>query len=184
MVGGAGNDTLYGVGGNDQLFGNSGNDTLVGGTGNDTLNGGAGNDTYRFDLGDGQDHLQTGFLDDTLRFGSTIAPSAISYRRLGNDLVFSHTNGTDKITVDGWYGPSTTALNQVMFEADGTTLSYGTLTNGGMNINDQYNYAAGQGAVLIEDWGGNDTLTFAAGIAKADITRSRVGQDLVFTRTA
>ncbi|WP_281868409.1 immunoglobulin-like domain-containing protein, partial [Pseudomonas sp. BR1R-5] len=44
LMGGAGNDILFGQGGNDTLDGGKGNDMLLGGTGNDTLIGGQGND--------------------------------------------------------------------------------------------------------------------------------------------
>jgi surface adhesion protein len=44
LLGGAGNDILFGSGGNDSLDGGKGNDILLGGTGNDTLMGGQGND--------------------------------------------------------------------------------------------------------------------------------------------
>ncbi|NVZ73213.1 type I secretion C-terminal target domain-containing protein, partial [Pseudomonas costantinii] len=44
LLGGAGDDILFGQGGNDTLDGGKGNDILLGGTGNDTLIGGPGND--------------------------------------------------------------------------------------------------------------------------------------------
>nr|WP_263287941.1 Ig-like domain-containing protein [Pseudomonas sp. BF-R-24] len=44
LLGGAGNDILFGSGGSDTLDGGKGNDILLGGTGNDTLMGGQGTD--------------------------------------------------------------------------------------------------------------------------------------------
>ncbi|WJM91720.1 retention module-containing protein [Pseudomonas brenneri] len=44
LLGGSGDDILFGQGGNDYLDGGKGNDILLGGTGNDTLIGGKGND--------------------------------------------------------------------------------------------------------------------------------------------
>ena len=44
LLGGAGDDILFGQGGNDYLDGGKGNDILLGGTGDDTLIGGQGND--------------------------------------------------------------------------------------------------------------------------------------------
>ncbi|WP_421527575.1 immunoglobulin-like domain-containing protein, partial [Pseudomonas brenneri] len=44
LLGGAGDDILFGQGGNDYLDGGKGNDILLGGTGSDTLIGGQGND--------------------------------------------------------------------------------------------------------------------------------------------
>ena len=40
-----GNDTLKGDAGNDKIYGGFGNDSVFGGAGNDTIDGGAGNDT-------------------------------------------------------------------------------------------------------------------------------------------
>ncbi|RQO58833.1 type I secretion C-terminal target domain-containing protein, partial [Pseudomonas sp. KBW05] len=52
LLGGAGNDILFGQGGNDTLNGGAGNDILVGGKGNDVLTGGAGADTFVWLKGD------------------------------------------------------------------------------------------------------------------------------------
>lgn len=48
LLGGLGNDVLWGLGGNDSLDGGAGNDFLSGGAGNDTLRGGAGIDTVSY----------------------------------------------------------------------------------------------------------------------------------------
>ena len=187
IIGGtSGNDTLSGLAGNDFIGGNGGNDVLIGGTGDDILDGGAGVDTYLFDLGDGQDRLRGGVVNDTLRFGTGIASSAISYRRVGNDLVMSHSNGTDKVTVEGWYVNNfgTSQLGSVVFESDGTVLTGAQLSTAGTVINDSYTLNVGDGAKLIEDWGGNDILTFGAGLTKSAIAPTRVGQDLILTRSA
>ncbi|WP_177408890.1 immunoglobulin-like domain-containing protein, partial [Pseudomonas sp. R9(2017)] len=59
LLGGTGNDTLLGGEGNDLLFGGAGNDTLIGGKGNDILSGGAGADTFVWKAGDlGQDVIK------------------------------------------------------------------------------------------------------------------------------
>lgn len=58
LIGGGGNDNLFGgsagtsvrgMGGNDQLFGGGGADTIDGGTGNDSMRGGSGDDLYIVD---------------------------------------------------------------------------------------------------------------------------------------
>lgn len=59
MIGGAGSDTLNGLGGNDEIAGNSGDDTLAGGNGEDLLWGEAG-----------ADMLIGGWQSDTLSGGS------------------------------------------------------------------------------------------------------------------
>jgi Ca2+-binding RTX toxin-like protein len=76
IVGGSGDDRLYGWTGNDMIDGGSGNDTingqegsdtLVGGDGNDSLNGGAGSDTV--DGGVGNDTVRGGGGSDVIRGG-------------------------------------------------------------------------------------------------------------------
>ncbi|TLP54437.1 type I secretion C-terminal target domain-containing protein, partial [Pseudomonas mosselii] len=52
LLGGSGNDTLLGGEGNDLLFGGAGNDTLIGGKGNDIMTGGSGADTFVWKAGD------------------------------------------------------------------------------------------------------------------------------------
>jgi Ca2+-binding RTX toxin-like protein len=96
LVGGSGNDTLYGYAtadtldgllGNDILFGLGGNDTLNGGdnddlldggTGMDTMLGGAGNDTYVVD-----DALDV--VTETLDGGADTVESSITYT-LGSNV--------------------------------------------------------------------------------------------------
>jgi Ca2+-binding RTX toxin-like protein len=57
LVGGAGNDLLFGGDGNDSISGGAGADLLYGGAGDDTLNGGTGRD--RLSGGSGDDVLIT-----------------------------------------------------------------------------------------------------------------------------
>ena len=86
LVGGGGDDFIFGLGGNDTLIGNGGadvifggndddtidggggSDTLFGDSGNDTISGGNGNDTL--DGGDGNDVLDGGRGVDTMNGGS------------------------------------------------------------------------------------------------------------------
>ncbi|ABK99976.1 calcium-binding protein [Pelobacter propionicus] len=104
LDGGVGNDVLSGGAGNDILTGGDGDDLLAGGIGNDTLNGGAGNDTYLFNLADGQETIvEPGWNSvDTLRFGTGIAASDITLRRLGYDLYLGINNSSDQIKIQGW----------------------------------------------------------------------------------
>ncbi|MES2831504.1 MAG: calcium-binding protein [Pseudomonadota bacterium] len=84
LYGGAGNDTLFGLGGDDyleggadtdRLYGGDGNDTLLGGAGTDTLEGGGGNDLVIGGAGNdtisgdaGSDSLQGGEGTDLYQF--------------------------------------------------------------------------------------------------------------------
>lgn len=66
LYGGAGDDTLNGLGNNDTLYGGSGTDILNGGSGDDNLYGGSGSDALSG--GSGSDMLYGGQGNDTFRF--------------------------------------------------------------------------------------------------------------------
>ena len=68
VLGGSGQDTLYGNNGADTIFGDGGNDTLSGGAGADTLVGGTGTNTL--DGGDGVDTAvyEGSYLDYVISF--------------------------------------------------------------------------------------------------------------------
>lgn len=65
-----GDDTLDGGDGDDELFGEIGDDVLLGGTGIDTLSGGDGNDILEGEQGD--DILNGGFGADTFVFSTIL----------------------------------------------------------------------------------------------------------------
>ena len=93
LIGGDGDDTLYGY---------SGNDTLIGGRGNDVLYGSADNDTYIFNLGDGNDTINeqnANSENDRILFGEGISARSLYASRSGNDLVMSILGTDDTITV-------------------------------------------------------------------------------------
>lgn len=171
------NELLVGLAGNDKLYGNGGNDTLVGGKGNDTLAGGAGADTYLFSLGDGADVVDSD-TTDSLRFATNISSTEISAERVGYDLMLRHQNGTDSVKILNWYGSTNDQLQNVVFNSDGTAWSASTLSLMGVNFSNQYGFNLSDGAKVIEDWGGVDSLVFGAGIVASDIAVARVGQDL------
>ena len=66
MLGGTGDDTLFGLDGNDGMFGEAGEDELFGGEGNDLLNGGAGVDELEGE--EGVDRIEGGGGNDELNF--------------------------------------------------------------------------------------------------------------------
>lgn len=85
--GGAGNDHLWGNSGNDLLAGGAGDDTLAGGSGDDVVKGGAGNDSL---VGNsGNDAIQGGGGDDVIEGNS------------GDDLIV---DGAGHDTVDAGSG--------------------------------------------------------------------------------
>ncbi|MCA8995327.1 MAG: VCBS repeat-containing protein [Planctomycetaceae bacterium] len=82
LIGGMGNDQLFGSAQKDILFGGTGNDDLTGRQGNDILNGNDGDDTFRINSGDGVDDINTGLGNDVvLRDG---IPSSLT----GDDILF------------------------------------------------------------------------------------------------
>ncbi len=103
LVGGAGDDSLYGGGANDTLEGDEGADFLSGGGGNDTLTGSSGHD--RLFGGPGNDSIEGRGGADLVNAGA------------GNDVV-SGGNGDDQVIagtgndfVDG--GPGRDTLDAV-----------------------------------------------------------------------
>ncbi|MDC5467545.1 hypothetical protein NRA61_18565, partial [Acinetobacter baumannii] len=101
-----GADHLEGLAGNDTLYGYAGSDVLTGGFGNDYLDGGAGNDSYIFNLGDGQDTINSyennNLKIDRIIFNEGIEASSVSVKRDGNDLIIKYSE-QDQITVRGYF---------------------------------------------------------------------------------
>ena len=153
LEGGRGNDMLTADGGSNTLRGGAGDDVLTalanyssnnlfeGGIGNDTITGSYLSDTYLFNRGDGQDTLQEasyGYANsDTLRFGADITAGDISLTRSGLDLVFSLTNGSDRITAKGWFAIGNAAniyqIEQLQF-ADGTSWSNTSINTRALDV--------------------------------------------------
>ncbi len=179
LHGGAGNDTLQGVGNWDTLDGGDGNDvlglptavsatgtTFIGGAGNDTITGAYYNNTYIFNLGDGQDTVtsysnQSSGYTDVLKFGAGIVAADVTPLRVGEDLVFKLANGTDQVTVKNWFTSDQNVyqIEQVKF-ADGTMW-----TNAQISTR----------ALEVFGTAGNDTLVGVN--AFADVLRGGAGND-------
>lgn len=128
---------IEGAGGNDTLFGNGGNDVLVGGVGDDILYGGNGFDTYLFDVGDGHDSVQSDAVGgaDTLVFGEGIMASEITRSRDNEDLLLTHSNGTDSVRFRAWFTLERYQSGTVNFN-DGTIWDSETLNTLTSNSND------------------------------------------------
>ncbi|WP_368677862.1 calcium-binding protein [Acinetobacter lactucae] len=178
VYGGIGNDTIYGGIGNDylegnqnddRLYGDVGNDELTGGSGNDYLDGGAGNDSYVFNLGDGQDTIQSyeynNLKIDRIIFNEGIEASSVSVKRDGNDLVIKYSE-QDQITVRSYFdsnGEAAGRIDQIVF-IDGTIWDVATIkakvlaATAGNDILQGYSSAD-----HLEGLAGNDTLYGYAG---------------------
>lgn len=155
ILGGSGNDTIDGGGGDDTLLGEEGNDHLIGDYGVDRLLGGSGNDWL--EGGDGNDQLDGGEGDDGLSGGR-------GHDRLQGGI------GNDALQGDGgddWL--------------DGGRGNDSLMGSAGA---DTYVFEQGFGRDHIwssaaEDYEQLDSVRFGAGIARADVSAVRVGDDLV-----
>jgi Ca2+-binding RTX toxin-like protein len=150
--GGAGNDTLNGLGGNDQLAGGDGDDIINAGEGNDRVAGGAGNDVI--DGGAGADLIDGGEGNDRI---TDYGGANILRGGAGSDIISG--NGT----FEGGSG------DDALSAAD-----YGTA--------DTYVFNLGDGNDTVSDtsYGDRlDVLRFGAGISKEMISFDRSGNDMV-----
>ncbi len=98
LLGGRGNDKLYGLEGDDTITGNAGNDRIFGGLDNDTVDGGKGNDWLFGDEGAdvllgglGNDFLTGGADDDIFKFGGTEGDTSKHANRWGKDTITDFT---------------------------------------------------------------------------------------------
>ncbi len=135
--------------GSDQLYGYAWSDNISGAAGNDTIFAQGASDTLAGDEGD--DTLVANLGADTLLGGA------------GNDQLYG-----DDIS-------STTASdgNDVLDGGAGDDLLYG---RGG---NDTYVFGRGSGSDLVFETAGVDTVALASGVAQADVTLFRMGNDLI-----
>ena len=157
MIGGAGNDFLYGDNGdgsgtgNDTLYGGDGDDQMAGGNGDDTLYGGSGNDLLYGDNGDqtgmgndilygddGDDELQGGNGDDPLFGGDG---DDVLEGGNGDDFLYGG-SGNDMLSGD--------AGNDVLIGGTGNDSLYGG------DGNDVYQFSLGDGIdYVIDDYSAN-----------------------------
>ena len=103
---------------------------LVGGPGNDQLFGGAGNDSYRFGPGDGMDYVRDLGLPadfDRLLLDVPFGPERIWLKSVGHDLHVMLLGSADLVVLAGVQGPEQTDIEQNRIElielANGRRLS-------------------------------------------------------------
>ncbi len=83
VLGGDGNDFIYGLGGKDSLRGGNDSDTLNGGADNDSLFGDAGADFFEFELGSGADWVADFENDiDTIVLDSNLWTGSLSFQEI------------------------------------------------------------------------------------------------------
>ncbi len=117
MIGGAGNDTLTGVGGNDNANGGTGNDFITGGGGNDILRGSAGDDTL---LGGGGNDLLIGDAGNDVLTGG-----------IGNDSYRFNSANEGVDTINGY----STADDELLIRRNGAGFNSGNLSLGVLPAN-------------------------------------------------
>lgn len=130
LYGNGGHDTIIGGSGNDKLYANSGDNILNGGTGNDTLYGDTGNDSFVFNSSWGQDIIykdnywftKDGGGNDKIVFKDGITKADLTFSKNGEDLIITHKNGIDKITVKDHFFNDSPSLMNIEF-ADGSTIN-------------------------------------------------------------
>ncbi|TBW48113.1 tandem-95 repeat protein, partial [Marinobacter halodurans] len=191
---------------NDRVFASSGNDVISGRKGNDSLHGGQGSDTYLFNVGDGVDEIvDTADLDpttpdhDTIRLGTGYNNTNTAVAQVGNDLVITHTDTDDRITVTDHFNGYTHEVESIIFD-DGGEVYVGTsageaLVGGGSDDlvvggvgndtleggegsdtlyggagDDTYVYHLGDGQDVIVDSEGLATIRLGAGINASDLS--------------
>ena len=173
IVGGGQADTLSGSDGNDSITGagadtirgDAGDDQLFGGLGNDNINGGIGADVLSGEAGD--DQLIGGVGIDTLSGGAGID---------------SLDGGADNDVLDGGDGADTLIGGT---GNDRFTGGFGNDSLTGGDGSDTYYFARGAGQDLVIESDSSpalvdvDVLQFSADIAVADVSATRVVQDLV-----
>ncbi len=148
--GGDDNDIIYGGKGRDVIFGEQGNDIIFGGKGNDSLSGGAGTDVIYGQKGDdlisggtGNDRLFGGDGKDTLNGNE------------GNDLLFGG-KGDDNLNGD--------AGDDLLVGGTGNDV----LTGGAGK--DRFRLAPREGTDIIADFTvGEDSIELARGIQFIDL---------------
>jgi Ca2+-binding RTX toxin-like protein len=161
VVGGSGNDVIYGNDFFNVLFANNGNDFLAGGGGGDIIVGGNGNDTAYGGAGD-----DTILLDDYAAPASSTGADT-AYGDGGNDLLWGY-GGSD--TLYGGDGDDSLVGNDFGSAVMALDLMYGGAGN------DQFFVGLG-GNAYIDGGAGNDTFF---GGALSDTLRGGTGNDYLF----
>lgn len=163
---------------------------IIGGTGNDTIYGSFSNELYVFNLGDGHDTIikckpenaknNVAVSFDVIEFGKGIDPTDIFlYGRTGDDLTMYHSNNQDSITVKDYFNTTSTAPNHFKIDelrfADGTKISSAEFENWvywtGTSADDTMigyrdaneTISAGDGNDTVFGGAGNDSISGGAG---------------------
>ncbi|MGD7073406.1 calcium-binding protein [Ralstonia pseudosolanacearum] len=160
LIGGDGNDTLISNGGNDQLYGGGGNDSLrVNNNATASVDGGDGNDTISADSGT-TSTISAGNGDDTIQIGAWAMRTTVDAGN-GNDIINIDSYGASQgADITGGSGD-----DQIRLGYYGATL--------------HFNRGDGHDTVSSAANANNKTIVFGPGISAADLSATRLGNDIV-----
>jgi Ca2+-binding RTX toxin-like protein len=169
---------------------------LVGGAGDDLLYGGQGSDTYFFEIGFGHDRILNDDIDpfgvnvDIIKFGEGINPNDLSISQVSHagqiSLLLSSINGGSSLSIDRYFendANSNYAVERIKFfngvEWDVDYIKSSVLNSTGAN-DFLHGFATGDvvkggaGNDEIYTYGGND---FIEGESGSDLLRGGTGSD-------
>ena len=179
LIGGDGNDYIYGLAGNDLISGDDGDDRLIGGNGNDNLQGNDGDD--RLIGGPGADTLHGGDGNDTADYsGST---GAVTVNLGSSTYSGGHAEGDTLIRIENIIGSA--YVDDLRGNSDNNRLigGAGSDTMSGAAGNDTLIGGAGEDELLgrtgddkLDGGDGDDTLV---GGDDNDILTGRGGNDVL-----
>jgi glycerophosphoryl diester phosphodiesterase len=166
ILGGNGDDTLYGTPGDDFLDGGEGNNTLYGSEGNNTFLAKSGNDIAYggavndvFFLGNGNNSVYASEGRNRVVTGT------------GNDLIYAGA-GDDTI--------STGAGDDLIYASEGNNIISAGTGNDTVYVgsgSDRFILDGGVGSVTIFGFSSNDQITRGSGLSGSDFTVSVSGND-------
>lgn len=108
---------IRGKGGNDTIRGNNDSNVLVGGTGNDTIYGYAGADTFLFTAGDGRDRIYEAGTDYDQLIIHGVAKSDIWFFRSGSILFVYFLNSSDRVEIYSWYSSASYKIERIVLDS-------------------------------------------------------------------
>lgn len=197
-TGTAGADDLEGGSGDDVLWGGDGDDRFTASGGNDIVDGGSGQDMIEF-FGGRAGFLFTPNADGTLTAtdkngleGTQALTSIEAFSFTSDDRIYTleelfwitGTAGADRLegtndddTIYGFEGNDELAGGEGNDRLSGGLGDDYLFDQAGDDI---YHYALGDGADIIDEYGGFDVLILGEGISPADVAVSLDGRDIVF----
>lgn len=160
------------------IIGNELANRLDGGAGADYLEGGAGNDTYVVDEMDTVVENVTSGIDTVVaNFSCSLLDTNLENLTLLDGALDGQGNAADNLLV----GNAAANVLQGMDGNDKLTGGLGSDTLQGGAGDDRYVFHLGDGADVIDDWQGSDTLYIGSDLTTADVSMQQAGNDLLLS---